>query len=225
MASKNVGSTTPSSSKSWRGGGGEGVGMAMAGTNDGGSSGIPHGGISAKTYPPPVRASSSAQHQQHFPHYSVVTKGHRGGGDPTTPGHSKAHLRQSQNDITSFVPPPPPSSIQAGHQHHHGKHHQHAPGSSRQRWPSGGAAVANHSGSGGGGAGSAGRSVLGATSALPGAGGDIENIDTCSRNPLFCLVCNNVFEDPRLLSCYHSFCAKCLDGRIGDTKITCPLCG
>lgn len=54
---------------------------------------------------------------------------------------------------------------------------------------------------------------------------DLETLDSCSRNPLLCLICNNVYDDPRLLSCYHSFCAKCLPGRLGDSKIVCPLCG
>ncbi len=54
---------------------------------------------------------------------------------------------------------------------------------------------------------------------------DLETLESCSRNPLLCLICNQVYKDPRVLSCYHSFCAKCLPGRIGDTKIVCPLCG
>lgn len=54
---------------------------------------------------------------------------------------------------------------------------------------------------------------------------DLENLESCSRNPLLCLICNNIYEDPRLLACYHSFCAKCLQGRIGETKLICPLCG
>jgi len=53
---------------------------------------------------------------------------------------------------------------------------------------------------------------------------DFDSADS-TRNPLHCLICNNVFDDPRLLACYHSFCAKCLDGRLGDTKVVCPLCG
>lgn len=54
---------------------------------------------------------------------------------------------------------------------------------------------------------------------------DLETLESlCSRNPLLCLICNNVYSDPRLLSCYHSFCAKCLPGRLGG-KIVCPMCG
>jgi hypothetical protein len=53
---------------------------------------------------------------------------------------------------------------------------------------------------------------------------DLETLD-CSRNPLLCLICNNIYDDPRLLNCYHSFCAKCLPGRLGDSRIVCPLCG
>ncbi|CAL8110482.1 unnamed protein product [Orchesella dallaii] len=54
---------------------------------------------------------------------------------------------------------------------------------------------------------------------------DLENLESCSRNPLLCLICNNMYDDPRLLACYHSFCAKCLQSRIGETKLICPLCG
>lgn len=214
--SKNVGSTTPSSSKSWRG----------AGTGGGG---IPSISVAAaaKTYPPPpARASTSTAHQQQ--QYSVIAgrsdRQTPRSREPATPGHSKhqqqQQKQQQQNDIMSFIPPAPPSS----HQYHH--HHKLQHGS--KHWTSASGGEGGHvSNSAGGGAGrsTCGSGVVSATSALPGAGGDIENIDTCSRNPLFCLICNNVFEDPRLLSCYHSFCAKCLDGRAGDTKITCPLCG
>ncbi|OXA58597.1 hypothetical protein Fcan01_07864 [Folsomia candida] len=54
---------------------------------------------------------------------------------------------------------------------------------------------------------------------------DPDTLESCSRSPLLCLICNKVYEDPRLLSCYHSFCAKCLPGRLGDAKLVCPLCG
>ena len=45
------------------------------------------------------------------------------------------------------------------------------------------------------------------------------------RNPLFCLMCNQTYQNPCLLSCYHTFCAVCLKGRAKDGKLTCPLCG
>ena len=45
------------------------------------------------------------------------------------------------------------------------------------------------------------------------------------RNPLFCLMCNQTYQNPCLLSCYHTFCAVCLKGRTKDGKLACPLCG
>lgn len=45
-----------------------------------------------------------------------------------------------------------------------------------------------------------------------------------ARNPLLCYVCNDYYAEPCLLSCYHTFCARCLRGRVIDGKITCPLC-
>ena len=47
-----------------------------------------------------------------------------------------------------------------------------------------------------------------------------------SRNPFICIICNNSFQNPCLLACYHTFCAACLRGRIAkDGKLVCPLCG
>ncbi|CAG7831065.1 unnamed protein product, partial [Allacma fusca] len=60
---------------------------------------------------------------------------------------------------------------------------------------------------------------------IPSGPGEAENFESCSRNPLLCLICNSIYEDPRLLACFHSFCAKCLQGRTGETKIQCPICG
>lgn len=45
-----------------------------------------------------------------------------------------------------------------------------------------------------------------------------------SRNPLLCWLCDAVYDDPRLLSCYHAFCGRCLAPRILDNRIYCPLC-
>lgn len=46
------------------------------------------------------------------------------------------------------------------------------------------------------------------------------------RNPLLCAMCNNTYQNPCLLACYHSFCASCIKGRLGkDGKLPCPLCG
>ena len=46
-----------------------------------------------------------------------------------------------------------------------------------------------------------------------------------NRNPLLCLLCNQAFQNPCLLACYHTFCAACLRGRAVDGKLACPLCG
>lgn len=91
---------------------------------------------------------------------------------------------------------------------------------------SGGGCSAGGSGTRGGGAGgssASGVEVVGQGGVVPHH--DLENLESCSRNPLLCLICNNIYEDPRLLACYHSFCAKCLQGRIGETRLVCPLCG
>ncbi|GFR64679.1 RING finger protein 207-like [Elysia marginata] len=45
------------------------------------------------------------------------------------------------------------------------------------------------------------------------------------RNPLLCYLCNEPYEEPCLLGCFHSFCVRCLRGRSSDGKIMCPLCG
>lgn len=45
------------------------------------------------------------------------------------------------------------------------------------------------------------------------------------RNPLLCFLCDDYYSEPCLLSCYHSFCSRCLRGRDADGKLTCPLCG
>ena len=45
-----------------------------------------------------------------------------------------------------------------------------------------------------------------------------------------CKLCDNIYHDPRLLSCLHSFCKTCLDNYVKDPKvhvndgITCPTC-
>ncbi|CAG0918948.1 unnamed protein product [Notodromas monacha] len=50
-------------------------------------------------------------------------------------------------------------------------------------------------------------------------------LEPYSRNPLLCYLCNEVFDEPCLLGCYHTFCAKCVSGKAVDGKISCPLCG
>jgi len=43
-----------------------------------------------------------------------------------------------------------------------------------------------------------------------------------------CSICTEVFTDPRILPCIHTFCLKCLlnygkDGQPGD-RLPCPMC-
>ncbi|KAJ8679580.1 hypothetical protein QAD02_015367 [Eretmocerus hayati] len=46
------------------------------------------------------------------------------------------------------------------------------------------------------------------------------------RNPLICGVCHDYYCEPCLLSCYHTFCARCLPrGPHIDAKLSCPICG
>ncbi|XP_066597625.1 RING finger protein 207-like isoform X2 [Prorops nasuta] len=45
------------------------------------------------------------------------------------------------------------------------------------------------------------------------------------RNPLLCGICHDYFQEPCLLSCFHTFCARCLRGSHLDGKITCHICG
>ena len=58
------------------------------------------------------------------------------------------------------------------------------------------------------------------------ASGQVVPYQGFSRNPFICILCNNSFQNPCLLACYHTFCAACLRGRISkDGKLVCPLCG
>ena len=42
---------------------------------------------------------------------------------------------------------------------------------------------------------------------------------------LTCPVCLDLFDDPRLLPCSHTFCCKCLHSTINNPSlISCPLC-
>ena len=48
--------------------------------------------------------------------------------------------------------------------------------------------------------------------------------DTTQFN--LCEYCKNVYQDPRILSCLHSYCLQCIN-KIhvqGTTSITCPSC-
>ncbi|XP_014673160.1 PREDICTED: RING finger protein 207-like [Priapulus caudatus] len=45
-----------------------------------------------------------------------------------------------------------------------------------------------------------------------------------NRDPLLCPLCGEIYEEPCILSCCHTFCARCLRGRAVDGRMTCPLC-
>ena len=60
--------------------------------------------------------------------------------------------------------------------------------------------------------------------AVSGAGGE-EPLDHWNRNPLLCWICDELYDDPCILACYHTFCARCLSPRVMEGKIFCPLCG
>ncbi|XP_014256132.1 RING finger protein 207-like isoform X2 [Cimex lectularius] len=57
-----------------------------------------------------------------------------------------------------------------------------------------------------------------------GTSGPLEAVQQ-ARNPLLCYLCKDYFSEPCLLSCYHTFCAQCLQNKITDNKINCPICG
>lgn len=52
-----------------------------------------------------------------------------------------------------------------------------------------------------------------------------DTLEQWSRNPLLCWLCEELYEEPCLLACYHTFCSRCLRPRLHDAKILCPLCG
>ncbi|XP_033211811.1 RING finger protein 207-like isoform X2 [Belonocnema kinseyi] len=45
-----------------------------------------------------------------------------------------------------------------------------------------------------------------------------------SRNPLICGICHDYYREPCLLTCFHTFCARCLRGQNLDSKVSCPIC-
>ncbi|XP_018392247.1 PREDICTED: RING finger protein 207-like isoform X2 [Cyphomyrmex costatus] len=54
------------------------------------------------------------------------------------------------------------------------------------------------------------------TTGVPGGG---------PRNPLTCGVCHDYYNEPCLLSCFHTFCARCIHGPHIDGTVKCPICG
>ena len=40
------------------------------------------------------------------------------------------------------------------------------------------------------------------------------------KGKITCLICRNIFTDPRTLECSHTFCRQCIDDRAGQAKVT-----
>ncbi|XP_071944346.1 tripartite motif-containing protein 2-like [Antedon mediterranea] len=55
---------------------------------------------------------------------------------------------------------------------------------------------------------------------------DLSLLGNIDEKVLECSICNGRLEDPKLLSCHHSFCLKCLEKwvDINNGKLTCPNC-
>ncbi|KAM3824134.1 RING finger protein 207 [Vipera latastei] len=54
---------------------------------------------------------------------------------------------------------------------------------------------------------------------------NLYELDNTHCHPLVCFLCQEQYEQPCLLDCYHNFCASCLRGRAIDGRLSCPLCG
>uniref|UniRef100_A0A672LGI9 RING finger protein 207 n=1 Tax=Sinocyclocheilus grahami TaxID=75366 RepID=A0A672LGI9_SINGR len=54
---------------------------------------------------------------------------------------------------------------------------------------------------------------------------NLYDLDSANCHPLVCHLCQEQYEHPCLLNCYHTFCASCLRGKAVDSRLTCPLCG
>ncbi|XP_066286369.1 RING finger protein 207-like [Branchiostoma lanceolatum] len=54
--------------------------------------------------------------------------------------------------------------------------------------------------------------------------GSLQDLDGPTRDPMWCYLCNERFEEPCLLDCFHAFCAQCLRGRASEGLISCPIC-
>ena len=48
------------------------------------------------------------------------------------------------------------------------------------------------------------------------------------EDQLNCSICLDIYDDPKLLQCFHIYCRKCLVKLVrdeqGDLSLTCPIC-
>ncbi len=41
---------------------------------------------------------------------------------------------------------------------------------------------------------------------------------------LSCIICTDVYTDPKVLPCHHTFCEECLEPLTENQKLQCPIC-
>lgn len=63
-------------------------------------------------------------------------------------------------------------------------------------------------------------------SSTPSSSSSSSNKKTSLRDDLTCALCGEMYTDPRLLPCLHSFCKRCLEHTVNprSTNLTCHLC-
>ena len=61
---------------------------------------------------------------------------------------------------------------------------------------------------------------------MVGTEGKVVKSNLEKRDDLTCVLCGELYADPRLLPCLHSFCRRCLEHTINprSTQLTCHLC-
>ena len=59
-----------------------------------------------------------------------------------------------------------------------------------------------------------------------GLGKDIERITSMGGVNLICPLCHDMFQNPRLLPCLHTFCRRCLENLVVPRSniLSCPSC-
>lgn len=46
----------------------------------------------------------------------------------------------------------------------------------------------------------------------------------CVKDELTCALCLEIYKEPRLLTCYHTFCRTCMEQLLEKGNVSCPLC-